>query len=95
MGEVSNTLVCIMGMGVVFIGLICLVIICQLLRLCCMRFSSNSNTEEKIEATSATPVSVPDAIENREELIAAVSAVIAEDLGADGSGIRIRSFKRV
>ena len=33
--EISNGFVCLMGMGVVFIGLICLVFICYLLRICC------------------------------------------------------------
>jgi len=34
-------------------------------------------------------------IENRQEIIAAVSAVIAEELGTDISAIRIHSFKKI
>ena len=45
------------------------------------------------EMTGAAPVAAP--TNDRQAVIAAVSAAIAEDLGTDISGIRIRSFKRV
>ena len=88
--EISNGFVCLMGMGVVFIGLICLVFICYLLRLCCGKRAEQAAAPAQTEAAPASAV-----IENREELIAAVSAAIAEELGSDASGIRIHSFKRV
>ena len=34
-------------------------------------------------------------VENRQEIIAAVSAVVAEELGTDISAIRILSFKKI
>ena len=37
----------------------------------------------------------PQAIENRGELVAAISAAVAEELGKDVSGIRILSIKRL
>ena len=46
----------------------------------------------------ATPVAAAPAketvIENRQEIIAAVAAVAAEELGTDISAIRIHSFKK-
>lgn len=78
-----------MGMGVVFIGLICLVIICEVLHICCNR--TPKETEKPAEVSAAAT----EKIENREELIAAISAVLAEELGTEVSGIRIHSFKRV
>ena len=69
---VSNLFVCLMGMGVVFIGLICLVIICSLLRAVCYR---PKKQEESAEAAPA-PVSAPAVPEipaaERQQLLAAV-----------------------
>ena len=58
---------------------------------------------EAKSAASAVPVptavpvpaaaAAPDAIPNRQELIAAISAALAEELGTDVSAIRILSFK--
>lgn len=80
-----------MGIGIVFTGLVCLVFICWLLG---KIVSSISSKEEQTEAAAkAEPVS--DVIPNREEMIAAVSAVVAEELGKDISAIRVVSFKKL
>lgn len=88
--EPTNLFVCLLGIGTVFAGLICLIILCKII-------GAFSGKEKK----SATPVAVPVAvntanqpIENRQEIVAAVSAAIAEELGTDVSAIRILSFKR-
>ena len=47
-------------------------------------FSAKKETEKTTQA-----------IENRQEIIAAVSAVIAEELGTDVSAIRVLSFKKL
>ena len=41
----------------------------------------------------AVPADAP--IENRREIIAAVSAALAEEMGTDVSAIRILSFKKI
>ena len=50
-------------------------------------------------ATNAAPAIAPAAsaqpIENRQEIIAAVSAALAEEMGTDISAIRIHSFKKI
>ena len=51
------------------------------------------NTEEVANST-VVPVK-NQVIENRQEIIAAVSAAVAEDMGTDISGIRILSFKKL
>ena len=48
-----------------------------------------SPTEVPVATTQEEP------IENREELLAAISAALAEELGTDVSAIRILSFKKV
>lgn len=81
--------VILMGMGVTFIGLTCLIGLTVLLGKLCGR---------QPDAVPAQPVPPPPASDdspNRQELIAAVSAVLAEELGADVTGIRILSFKKI
>jgi len=83
----SNIFVCLMGIGTVFFGLICLIVLTSLMGLV---FGKRQN------AAPAVPVASPVSAElNRQELIAAVSAAIAEDLGTDISGIRILSIIEV
>ncbi|MBQ8624148.1 MAG: OadG family protein [Oscillospiraceae bacterium] len=85
-------LVIIMGLGLVFVGLICLIAICYLLGAILKRFNKN----EEVKPAPAAPVAAPAApIENRQELIAAISCVIAEELGTSVSAIRIKSIKKI
>ena len=92
--EVSNAFVVVMGISVVFIGLICIVILCKILSAICAIGQKKTETETK--STVTQPVAVtPQVIENRQEIIAAVSAAVAEELGADISAIRILSFKKI
>ena len=95
--EVSNLFVVVMGMCTVFIGLACIIGLCYLMKMI---------DEKKIELPkvelpkislpkvgAAAPAAKP--IENRGELVAAISAAVAEELGKDVSGIRILSIKRL
>ncbi len=76
------------GMGTVFVGLICLVGICRL-----VGFVVSKLPEGKEKAKTKTP---PDEeIPNRQEFIAAISAAIAEEIGKDVKAIRITSIKRI
>ena len=92
MPEVSNAFVVVMGISVVFIGLISIIILCKILSAVCNIGQNNSETNTQV----AKPVAAtPQVIENRQEIIAAVSAAVAEELGADISAIRILSFKKI
>ncbi len=84
-----------MGLGTVFIGLICIIAICYIMGAVIRALESRRSAEEKPAADiSDTPVeSVPE--ENRGELIAAISAAIAEELGTGVEAIRITSIKKV
>lgn len=87
--EYSNLFVCLMGMGTVFFGLICLIVLTTVMG--------------KIVGGHAAPAAAPAAIPaapaaaepNRQELVAAVSAAIAEELGTSITGIRIVSMKKL
>ena len=90
MPEVSNLFVCIMGMGVTFIGLIFLIFLIQIMG---ALLRGKGAPAQKAAPVPAAPAA--DAIPNRGELIAAVSAALAEELGTDVSAIRIHSFKKI
>lgn len=83
--------VVLMGLGTVFFGLIVLIVLCTLMGAICKRFIKEE------PAKTAAPAAAPAAetIANRQEFIAAVSAAIAEEMGADVAGIRIVSVKKV
>ena len=83
----SIIFVCLMGMGTVFFGLVCLIVLTTLLGRVCGR------KQQAAPAAISTPAAAPAV--NQQELIAAISAAIAEDLGTDITGIRILSVKKL
>ena len=97
----SGGLVVLMGMGIVFVGLICIVLLCSLMSkvvkiLEKMNESAPAPAVASVAAPAAAPVAAVQApVENRQELVAAISAALAEELGTDVSGIRILSLKKV
>ncbi len=90
---IPNWLVIAMGIGTVFVGLICIIIICKIMSLFFVK--QTKATANVSAAPAASAPAVQTAIENRQEIIAAVSAVAAEELGTDISAIRILSFKKI
>lgn len=90
--EYSTGFVVAMGFSVVFIGLICIIIVCKIVSAVCNAAVKN----EEAEKPTAAPTAVADRpIENRREIIAAVSAALAEEMGTDVSALRILSFKKI
>ena len=77
--EPSSLFVCLMGMGTVFFGLICLIVLTMIMG--------------KLVGGHAAPAAAPEG--NRQEIAAAVAAAIAEELGTDITGIRILSMKKL
>lgn len=92
--EPSMLFVALMGMGTVLIGLTCIIFLCML-----MGKIIGATTKEETPApapTPAAPVAAANAaIPNRGEILAAVTAAVAEELGTDVSALRVLSFKRV
>lgn len=90
--EYSNLFVCLMGMGTVFFGLIAIIVLVSIM-------SGIVRKTEKVmnnpDGTKSAPVpAAADPGEITPELIAAVSAAIAEETGKDLSAIRIVSFRK-
>ena len=86
--DYSSIFVCLMGMGTVFFGLICLIGLTALMG----RIIGRNQQAAVPAAVPAAPVA---AEPNRQELVAAISAAIAEELGTDITGIRIHSMKKL
>ena len=100
-GTMNISHVVLLGLGTVFIGLICIIIMCVLLGKI-VRLLENKNEQINVESASVVmaPVSAgapaPAAeIPNRSELVAAIACALAEELGTDVSAIRICSLKKV
>ena len=93
--EISNAMAVGLGIGTVFAGLIGLILICYIMSSVVRLFANGDETP----ATSvATPVAAPApqaAVANKGEFAAAVACAIAEDLGTDVTGIRIKSVKKL
>ena len=87
--EYSNLFVCLMGMGTVFFGLICLIVLTTIMGKVVGGRTAPIATPAPASAAPAAPEP------NRQELVAAVSAAIAEELGTDITGIRILSMKKL
>ena len=86
--------VSVMGMGTVFIGLIFLILLCTVMGII-FKFVGNKPAESA-PASAPAPVATANApIQNKQEIIAATCAVIAEELGTEVDNIRVVSFKRV
>ena len=87
--DYSNLFVCLMGLCTVFVGLICIIVLVSVM----------SNVVRRTDAKTAAPVipapaaAAPTAV--TPEMVAAVAAAIAEDMGTDVSAIRIVSMKKI
>lgn len=95
MGE--NMFVVAMGLGTVFVGLICIIFITKFMSFCCRGLVKNKPEEKAAPKAAVAPVpaQAPAEIANKQEFVAAVSAAIAEHSGTSAEGIRILSIKRI
>jgi len=92
----STAFVVILGISTVFVGLIIIILLCKLMSFF-VKVTERA-PQEPIQSkinSSPNPVSPAAPIQDKGALIAAVSAVVAEELGTSVSNIRIHSIKRV
>lgn len=90
--EISNGLAVGIGLGTVFVGLICLILICYIMSAIVKLFT---NGDKKEAPAAAAPMGAQPVVANKGEFAAAIAAAIAEDLGTDVTGIRIKSVKKL
>ena len=92
--ELINTV--LMGIGTVFFGLICLIVLTTIMGSVVRSMGkSAAPAAAPAPAAAAAPAARADAIPNRQAMIAAIAAVIAEEEGTDITGIRILSVKKL
>lgn len=97
MNEPSMLQVVLMGLITVFVVLICLIIIIKILGAVMVKLTGN-------KASQAVPAAVPQAVPavsqtaaagDKQKLVAAVAAAIAEDMGTDVDHLKIHSIRRL
>ena len=88
----SISLVCIIGISTVFVGLIALILITYIMSAVCKIFAKPEEAKPAVTAVKNTSAGV---IANKQEIVAGVCAVLAEELGTDVSNIRVTSFKKL
>lgn len=87
-GDIPNWFAVIMGIGTVFLGLVSIIVICLIT-------GALAGTSIKADKKPGVSVGNGEDPRKRQEMIAAVSAACAEDMGTDVSKIRVVSFKKV
>lgn len=87
MPEYSDLFVVLLGLGTVFAGLLCIILLITVMSWLCSRTAPR--------AAAPAPAVNGDSGGVTPAMIAAVSAAIAEDMGTDVSAIRIVSMKKV
>ena len=87
--EISNAMVIGLGLGTVFAGLVGLILICYIMSSVVKLFAPKEKKETLPTSSKETPIA------NKGELAAAIACAIAEDLGKDVTGIRIKSIKKI
>lgn len=87
MPEYSDLFVVLLGLGTVFAGLLCIILLITVMSWLCSRTAPKAAAP--VPAVNGGSGGVTPA------MIAAVSAAIAEDMGTDVSAIRIVSMKKV
>ncbi len=93
-------LVVLLGISIVFLGLICIILVCTLMSFIIRTFEKKPAVQaptltEQQTQTATAPELTQAPIPSRPELAAAIAAAIAEYTGKDISGIRILSIKKI
>lgn len=77
-----------LGIGTVFFGLVCIVLLCKIIGLFCIGSA-------KKEQAQTAPEKPQPAGKERQQIIAAVVAACAEEMGKDVKALRVVSFKKI
>lgn len=84
------------GIATVVIALVCVILLCWVVVRSCRKAIARRNQPlSPAVAAPAVTASVSEEIPNRQQFVAAVSAVIAEEMGSDVSKLRILSIKKI
>lgn len=93
--EPSIPFVILMGVGVVFIGLICIILLSMAMSAICRAMGDKTPAPAAAAPAAPAPAARAEAIPNRQAMIAAIAVAVAEEMGTDPAGIRILSVKKL
>ena len=91
----SIPFVILMGIGTVFFGLICIILLSMAMSAICRSMGDKTPAPAPAAAAPASPAPQADVIPNRQAMIAAIAAAVAEEMGTGPAGIRILSVKKL
>lgn len=91
----SNTFVVLMGLATVFVGLICIIFVCMIMSAIVRAFVKSKPEEKKTAPVTSAPVAASGVIADRDRVVVAISAAIAEEIGEEAGAIRIVSLKKL
>ena len=92
MNEPSFIQVVLMGLITVFVVLICLIVIIKIMGAIMTKVTGKS-APQAVPVPPATPV--PAVQPNKQLLVAAIAAAVAEDMGTDVNHIRIHAIRKL
>ena len=95
MPEPSIPFVILMGVGVVFIGLICIILLCMTMSAICRSMGDKTPAPAPAAAAPAAPAAPAGNIPNPQGLVRASAGAGAEERGTEPAGIRILSIKQL
>jgi len=78
--------VIVLGLGIVFLGLICIILLIKLMSVIISLFTKKQKAQQVPASSSAMPDGAT---------IAAIASCLAEEMGTDVKAIRIKSIKRI
>lgn len=92
----SIPFVILMGIGVVFTGLVCIILLSTAMSAICRSMGDQAPAvPAAAPAVPAAPAAPAAEIPNRQAMVAAIAVAIAEEMGTDPAGIRILSIKKL
>lgn len=93
--DISGWAVMLIGMGIVFFGLICLIAIIYFMGFCYSSFSKKKKAVETAAASNTATPAMPMPAANRQQFVAAVACAVAVQMGTEPDGLRIHSIRQV
>ena len=92
----SNGFVVLMGLATVFIGIICIIVVCMIMSALVRTFDkTKADSKSGTTSEAANAVSANSSIADRNNIVVAISAAIAEEIGEDAGAIRILSLRKI
>ena len=95
--ELNGITIFFLGFGTVFVGLVSLIFVISAMSFIYKKIANKPSAAAPVAKQTPAPAAPVqnDAIENRGEFVAAVSAALATVMGKDVTGLRIVSIKKV